>query len=100
MSFKLTLIPAVLVLASCADPQIGMRDAAFGEAVKYDNALQTINPDPVYPETGAKPGDNGERAADAVARYRKGQVKQVENVSTSSGSSGSGSGAGMGSGPP
>jgi len=103
MSFKLslTLAPAVILVAGCADPQIGMRDAALGEAVKYNSAIQTINPDPVYPEGSAQPGENGEHAAKAVERYRKGQVTPVVQVQTTSGSSSSGSSSsGMTSGPP
>ena len=49
-------------------------DPGFGEAAAYDAALQIINPAPVYAENGAQPGDNGERAANAVKRYRLDQV--------------------------
>ncbi len=94
MSFKLslTLIPAFIFVAGCADPQIGMRDPALGEAVKYNAAIQTINPDPVYPDGTAQPGDNGEHGAKAVERYRKGEVKEVERMQTTGSSSGGGSG--------
>ena len=68
-------------------------DPGFGDSLRYDMAAQTINPDPVYPATGAKPGSNGEKAADASKKYRKGQTKPVERISAnSSGSSGGGSG--------
>ena len=43
-------------------------------------AIQTIDPDPVYPEDGAKPGDHGEKAQKATERYRKGTIKPVEDV--------------------
>ena len=49
-------------------------DPGFGEAAAYDAALQTINPAPVYAENGAQPGDNGDRGAQAVKRYRMDQV--------------------------
>lgn len=49
-------------------------DPGFGEAVKYDAALQIINPAPVYAEGGALPGDNGDRGAQTVKRYRTDQV--------------------------
>ena len=71
-------------------------DPSFGEAVKYDQAIQTINPDPVYPPGSALPGDSGTRAAAAAKAYRLGTVKPVERISVSSGSSGS---SGGGSGP-
>src|SRR5438270_8498515 len=40
---------ALCALAGCDTTRpIGSDDVAFGEAVKYDNALQVINPAPVY----------------------------------------------------
>jgi hypothetical protein len=95
MNIKLSLPLAggcALLLSGCLNEPIGVRDPGFGEALKYDQALQTINPDPVYPETAAKPGDNGEHGAKAVERYRNGQVKQVETMQTSSGVAGGGGG--------
>ena len=81
------LVPALLV-AGCVNEPIGQRDAGFGEAVKYNAAVQTINPDPVYAEGGALPGDSGDRAAKAVERYREGEVTPVEVMDTTTGSSG------------
>ena len=75
---------AVLVTAACAPV-----DPGFGEALRYDMAIQTIDPEPVYPEDGAKPGDHGEKAAKATERYRKGQTKPVQVESSTSGSGGS-----------
>ena len=77
---------ALLMTAACAPV-----DPGFGEALRYDQAIQTIDPDPVYPEGGAQPGDIGEKAAKATERYRKGQTKPVERESASSGSSSGGS---------
>lgn len=65
--------------------QSGSVDPAFGEAAKYNMAVQVIDPNPVYHEDAAQPGESGARAADAVKRYRTGQVKQVEQVTTTSG---------------
>jgi hypothetical protein len=79
---------ALLAAAGCAPV-----DPGFGEAVRYDMAVQTINPDPVYPEGGAKPGDNGEKAQKATERYRKGTTKALK-IQSAGGSSGSGGGAG------
>lgn len=67
---------ALALTAACAPV-----DPGFGEALRYDMAIQTIDPDPVYPEGGAQPGDNGEKAAKATERYRKGQTKPVEQQS-------------------
>ena len=71
---------AVLVAAGCAPV-----DRGFGEAYRYDMAIQTIDPDPVYPEGGAQPGDSGDHAQKATERYRKGTTKPVQAQSASSG---------------
>ena len=76
-----------VALGSCASV-----DPGFGEALRYDMAIQTVDPDPVYSEDGAKPGDHGEKAAKATDRYRKGNTKPVQRESASGGSGGSGSG--------
>jgi hypothetical protein len=82
---------ALLGLSACntANKHIGEEDPFFGESVKYDTALQTINPDPVYPPSAAKPGSSGDKGAKAVLRYRTDAVKSVEAVQTTSGSSSS-----------
>jgi hypothetical protein len=98
MSFKrvigLLLLSGVVALTGCntANSHIGDEDPFVGEAVKYNAAIQTINPTPVYPPGAAQPGSSGVKAAAAAKRYRTDQVKQVETMSTSTGSSGGGSG--------
>jgi hypothetical protein len=67
-------------------------DHGFGEALKYDMTMQTIDPDPIYPPGGAQPGDSGERGANAVQRYLQGSVTDVASESTTTGVSGSSSG--------
>lgn len=67
-------------------------DPGFGEALRYDMAIQTIDPDPVYPEDGAKPGDSGAKAATATKRYRTGTVTPVDSMSAAGSGTGSGSG--------
>jgi hypothetical protein len=86
---------AIALLAGCntVNRVSGSVDPGFGEAVKYDQAIQTIDPDPVYTEADAKPGDHGEHGANAVKRYRSDRVKPVERMGTTSGSTG-GSGGG------
>lgn len=87
---------ALVPLAACAttDPVTGSVDRHFGEATAWNKAAHIIDPDPVYAETGAKPGDNGAVAAGATKRYRTDQVKPVEtlNTTTVTGASGGGSG--------
>jgi hypothetical protein len=100
MSYKRALALGFVFapLAACAtvDPVTGSVDRHFGEAVAWNKAAHIINPDPVYSEDGAQPGDNGAVAAGAARRYRTDQVKPVERLGTtesqSSGSSGGGSG--------
>jgi hypothetical protein len=91
---------ACIALGACntAQTHIGDEDPFLGEAVKYNAAIQTINPAPVYSANSAQPGANGEKGADAVKRYRTDKVKQVETLSTSSGIA-TGSGGGGGGGP-
>lgn len=97
MSFRpMTAIPALaLLVAGCQTtlPQAGSADAGFGEAVKYDMALQTIDPDPVYDANDAQPGADGAKGAAAAKRYRTDTVKQVETQGTTT-QSGSGSSSG------
>lgn len=101
MSYKLLAltVPAALILASCdtVNTKTGAMAAGFGEAVKYDNAIQTINPEPVYAQGAAQPGANGEVGQKAVERYRTDKVKPLEEQSSMS-STGSGGGSGSGGG--
>jgi hypothetical protein len=85
----LTIAVGALAMACSACAPV---DRGFGETVKYAQAVQTIDPDPVYGPDAAQPGDNGEKGAGAVKRYRTGNVKNVETMSTSAGSTGGGGG--------
>jgi hypothetical protein len=99
MSSRLLLstgLAAALLLSGCANQPTRVADPGFGEAVKYDTAIQTINPEPVYPPDAAQPGSNGDVAQQAMERYRKGQTKPVQTQQTTSGTTGSGSGSGGG----
>lgn len=89
MSFKLIAIAPAVLLAACAvNPVSQSVDPGMGEAVKYNAAIQTIDPDPVYTADGAQPGENGEVGAKAVQRYRTDQVKAVQTQTTTSGGGG------------
>ena len=88
-SERLLLAPLVVILlAGCesVDPRTGSLDPGFGEAVKYNAAIQTIDPDPVYGPEDSKPGDSGAKGVAAVKRYRTDAVKDVEVMETTSGS--------------
>ena len=91
MSSRFLLIAAgSIALASCNTmyTHIGDEDPGIGEAVAYDAAVETVNPTPVYSADSAKPGDNGDKGAQAVLRYRSDKVKEVQNIRTSSGTGG------------
>ncbi len=100
MSFRLIATAgACVLLAACNTAplgQAGSLDAGLGEVTKYNAAVQTIDPEPVYAEGGAQPGDHGEKGAAAVKRYRTDAVKETESPTKSSNS---GTGSGSGSGP-
>ena len=85
-------VAGALMLAACntANSHIGDEDPGFGESVKYDQAIQTVNPLPIYPPSAAQPGSNGVKGQNAVKRYRTDAVKPVETTATTAGSSGSG----------
>lgn len=82
---------AAALLSGCATQQGDLAlspDPNFGEAHRYNAAVQTIDPAPVYEAGDAQPGDNGEKAASAVERYRTDQVKDVEVIQTTTGTAG------------
>ena len=95
MSFSRAMIAAASLALLCgcstASKEVGAGDPFLGESVRYNAAVQTINPDPVYAPEDAKPGDNGDKGAAAVKRYRTDKVKPVENLQTTEGASGNGS---------
>lgn len=75
---------ALCALSGCDTTRpIGAADAGFGEAVKYDAAVQVINPAPVYAANSTQPGSAGDKGAAAVKRYRTDTVKPVETMQTS-----------------
>ena len=87
MRFKLIIAGASLpfIAAACAPV-----DPGYGDAVAYNKAAQTINPEPEYEWDDAKPGENGERGAEAVKAYRQGEVKQPASGGGRGGQGGAG----------
>jgi hypothetical protein len=79
---------AAAALAGCntIDPVSESTDPGFGEAFRYDMAIQTIDPDPGHSEEDAKPGDSGVKGAEAAKRYRTDRVKAVEVITIDTGS--------------
>ena len=94
MTCKLIIagITLPLVAAACAPV-----DPGYGDAVAYNKAAHTIDPEPEYEWDDAKPGENGERAAEAVKAYREGTVKQPGGAGGQGGQNGQG-GQGQGQG--
>jgi hypothetical protein len=92
MRSKLLVIStgAVLFAAAGCTPV----DPGFGEAVRYDMAVQTIDPDPQYPADSLQPGYHGEKAQKATERYRKGTTKALSSPGTGAGGGTGGGGAG------
>ncbi|HWC56996.1 MAG TPA: hypothetical protein VG434_08530 [Sphingomicrobium sp.] len=90
----LIVVAACTGLAGCntAQTHIGDESPVLGEAFAYDNAIQTVNPSPVYPANATQPGSNGDVGAAAVKRYRTDKVKPPEQQATSAGVGGSGGG--------
>ena len=88
MSFKLLIaISCAALLGGCSASlrNMGSPDPAFGEAVKWNAALQTIDPDPVYTAQDAQAGASGAKGAEAVKRYRTDAVKDVQVMTTTNG---------------
>ena len=80
MSSRIWVIAPVacVALAGCntVNKNIGVEDPFLGESVRYNAAVQIINPYPIYPEGSAEPGESGVKAAAAVKRYRNDEVNQ------------------------
>ena len=103
MSCKRLLMTTVacVALGACntVNSHIGDEDPLFGEATKYNAAVQTINPDPVYAEGGALPGDMGAMGVAAVKRLRTDKVsdrhrKEARQNSTGLSTTGGGASGG------
>ncbi|MGE8143209.1 hypothetical protein ACQKOE_14640 [Novosphingobium sp. NPDC080210] len=94
---------AVLALAGCTGPDgstLGVNQPDnFGEANRQTFAAQVIDPAPVYDD--ALIGGSGDKAAQAIERYRTDKVKQPERqrITKIGGSGGSDSGGGAGGSP-
>ena len=91
---RAALVLAVAALAACntMNKPIGMEDPALGEAVKYNMAIQTVDPEPVHEPTDRPAGYHGEKGQKAVERYRTDKVKPVERMGTTQSTSGGSSG--------
>ena len=91
MAISSKVLIAALCLSATACTAV---DPGLGEALKYDMALQTIDPDPIYGPDDAEPGTSGTTNAEAAKRYRTDAVKPVEVVSSTVSAGGSGTSSG------
>ena len=96
MSYKMLAVLGCMALGACntIPPQAGSMDAGWGEASKYNAAVQIIDPEPVYTADGAQAGDNGAKAAAATKRYRTDAVKDTQPARSTSRAGASGGGSG------
>ena len=82
----LPLLALALAAGACSTHEgmefVGRQDPGFGEANKATFAAMVVNPDPRY---DAPLQTSAGKAAAAIDRYRKDQVKQPERVSTTEG---------------
>lgn len=80
---RLLLLPVFAFLAACAGEQTSdsaaMRPLSpdFGNAIRHNEAVQVIDPEPATTDDQA-PALDGRRAAAAVARYQNGEVRALE----------------------
>jgi hypothetical protein len=83
-----TLALALTALSGCETMMSTPPGAAkLGDATRMTFMAQVVDPDPQYDEPMAGSGEN---AAQAVARYRAGTVKQPARVRTTSATGGGG----------
>ncbi len=69
------------LLVACENQNIALSEG-FGNSVRQNMAAHIINPDPAY-DAGSVPATDGARTAGTVERYRAGEVKALEEVTTS-----------------
>ena len=71
------------ILAACQTPPMEPESAEdFGNAVRHNIAVQTLDPEGAA--IPAEPSGDGNRAALAIGRYQTDQVKRPAGYSTSS----------------
>lgn len=92
MTCKLLIAGITLPFVAACAPV----DPGYGDAVAYNKAAHTIDPEPEYEWDDAKPGDNGERGAENVKAYREGSVKQPGGAGSGGGGQGGGGQGGQG----
>lgn len=80
ITIAMTLL-LLLALGACSTQKPLGRD--FGNSIRHNMAVQTVNPEP----STVSPLYDGEHAARAIEKYREGTVEDLETVPTTGGSS-------------
>ena len=84
MKSKIIIVATIAVLSvtGCGQNANKPIGDGFGDSVRYNMAIQTVNPHRTYSDD--KPtGLSGPRAAGAIGRYDKGDVRSLKIESTS-----------------
>lgn len=87
MNSKAALLVLTLSVGGCT-----LQDPGFGDSVRTNIAIQTVDPDVAY--DGVDATFSGETGAAAVQRYRTDKVKPLKGIRVTSGGTG---GAGVSS---
>ncbi len=85
-----------LILAACANRQVGLVHPDFGNALQQNFASETVNP--TAPTDRAPLTMNGARAALQQLHYLNDTVEKPANIGTQTAGTGSGGGGGGGGG--
>ena len=80
-ALRVAALAPLLALAACGHPDFGPEAADFGNSVKQNIAVQTVNPEPELAQT--LPEMDGTRAAIAIGRYQADKVKPPRELRTS-----------------
>ncbi len=80
ITIVMTLL-SLLALGACGTQKPLGRD--FGNSIRHNMAVQTVNPEP----STVSPLYDGEHAAQAIKKYREGTVENPETITTTGGSS-------------
>lgn len=80
ITIVMTLLP-LLALGACGTQKPLGRD--FGNSIRHNMAVQTVNPEP----STVSPLYDGEHAARAIQKYREGTVEEPKPITTTGGSS-------------
>ncbi len=91
MNVRLLVLGLVPVALAACEPPRATLSPSFGNAVRHNIAIQTINPNPN--ETMISPDMDGERAAEVMDRYKQGLIKPAPTFAAPTTTAGGGTAA-------